>query len=273
MKLNKIAAIAFGCVALMASSCQNNSGKVTVNKQLNSQTDTIAYSLGNSFGNRMLEQMKQFPIGNADSMLSKEAIIKGFVDAINKDTIFNEDTLRKATDRCFKALIEEQSEKLKAEFAKVAAEYEARGFKDLGLPNNPRLSGYKGATVRMLVEEEGKGDSIKESDIIYLDYEGKLADNGKVFDSSFDRGEAAFFSPAQVIPGFSQGLLQLKEGSKAQILIPSDLAYGTRGAGENIPANSTLLFKVDIKKVLHTEAEAKKFFEQVQKEKEKNAKK
>lgn len=79
-------------------------------------------------------------------------------------------------------------------------------------------------------------------------YHGTLT-NGKVFDSSYQRGEPATFGVNQVIAGWTEALQLMPEGSKWRLYIPSNLAYGTRGAGRDIGPNSALIFDVELLKV------------------------
>ena len=96
---------------------------------------------------------------------------------------------------------------------------------------------------------EGTGKSPKATDTVRCHYEGRLLD-GTVFDSSYKRGEPADFGLNQVIPGWTEGVQLMKEGSKFRFHIPYLLAYGERGAGAQIPPYSTLVFDVELIKVL-----------------------
>ena len=96
---------------------------------------------------------------------------------------------------------------------------------------------------------EGTGKSPKASDKVRCHYEGKLLD-GSVFDSSYQRGEPADFGLNQVIAGWTEGVQLMKEGAKFRFFIPYLLAYGERGAGSSIPPYSTLIFDVELIKVL-----------------------
>lgn len=126
------------------------------------------------------------------------------------------------------------------------------------LENNKKLKGVKtlpsGLQYRVLTE--GKGPVASDSTEVEVHYEGSLID-GSVFDSSYKRGQAATFRPNQVIKGWKEALTMMPEGSVWNLYIPAELAYGER-AQQNIPANSTLIFKVEIIKVKTPEAAAEK---------------
>ena len=92
---------------------------------------------------------------------------------------------------------------------------------------------------------EGEGDKPKATDTVTVHYEGKLID-GRVFDSSIQRGQPASFGLNQVISGWTEGLQLMTKGSKYRFFIPSDLAYGSRQAGELIEPDSTLVFDVEL---------------------------
>ena len=96
---------------------------------------------------------------------------------------------------------------------------------------------------------EGTGKSPKATDTVRCHYEGRLLD-GTIFDSSYQRGEPADFGLNQVITGWTEGVQLMKEGAKFRFTIPYLLAYGERGAGASIPPYSTLIFDVELIKVL-----------------------
>jgi FKBP-type peptidyl-prolyl cis-trans isomerase FklB len=96
---------------------------------------------------------------------------------------------------------------------------------------------------------EGNGKLANATDQVKCHYEGTLID-GTLFDSSVKRGEPAVFGVNQVIPGWVEALQLMPEGSIWRLYIPSDLAYGARGAGEMIPPHSTLIFDVELIQVL-----------------------
>ena len=100
-----------------------------------------------------------------------------------------------------------------------------------------------------VMEEEGSGKSPTISDRVKVHYRGTLLD-GKQFDSSYDRGQAAEFPLAGVIEGWQKGIPLFKEGGKGKLIIPSALAYGEKAIGDDIPANSILVFDIELLEVI-----------------------
>ena len=103
--------------------------------------------------------------------------------------------------------------------------------------------------LQYIVEKEGTGARPSATDEVTVHYTGKLLD-GKVFDSSVSRGEPATFPLNRVIPGWTEGVQLMKEGAKYTFFIPSDLAYGAQGVPNAIPPHSTLIFEVELIKVI-----------------------
>ncbi|MHA3773950.1 FKBP-type peptidyl-prolyl cis-trans isomerase [Verrucomicrobiota bacterium sgz303538] len=98
------------------------------------------------------------------------------------------------------------------------------------------------------VLKQGEGKSPKATDTVSVHYKGTLID-GKEFDSSYKRGEPAEFPVNRVIKGWTEALQLMKEGDKWMLYIPSNLAYGSRGAGRDIGPDETLIFEVELLKV------------------------
>ncbi len=103
--------------------------------------------------------------------------------------------------------------------------------------------------LQYVVEKEGEGASPAATDEVTVHYTGRLLD-GTVFDSSVNRGEPATFPLNRVIPGWTEGVQLMKEGAKYTFFIPSDLAYGPQGIPGAIPPHSTLVFEVELIKVI-----------------------
>ena len=94
------------------------------------------------------------------------------------------------------------------------------------------------------VVREGSGPQPTLADRVTVNYEGKLID-GTVFDSSYSRGEPATFPLAGVVPGWREGVRQMKVGSEYNLYLPPDLGYGEQDKGD-IPPNSALIFRVEL---------------------------
>lgn len=118
------------------------------------------------------------------------------------------------------------------------------------LAENAKKAGVKTTTSGLQYEvlNEGTGISPKASDNVTVHYKGTTI-NGEEFDSSYSRGEPATFPLNRVIAGWTEGLQLMKEGAKYRFYIPSDLAYGERGAGRAIGPNAALIFDVELIKV------------------------
>ncbi|MCB9426982.1 MAG: peptidylprolyl isomerase [Flavobacteriales bacterium] len=101
--------------------------------------------------------------------------------------------------------------------------------------------------LRYKLIQEGSGAKAEKGKKVSVHYKGQLAD-GRVFDSSYDRKQPIDFQlgVGQVIPGWDEGISLLKVGDKARLVIPSDLAYGSAGAGGVIPPDATLVFDVEL---------------------------
>lgn len=118
---------------------------------------------------------------------------------------------------------------------------------ELFLKQNAKADGVKtlpsGLQIKMLTE--GQGRQPKPTDTVVVHYRGRLI-SGKEFDSSYKRGQPAQFRLNQVIKGWTEGMQLLKEGGKAELYIPSNLAYGSQGAGADIGPDEALIFEVEL---------------------------
>ena len=92
---------------------------------------------------------------------------------------------------------------------------------------------------------EGKGKKPKLTDTVTVEYTGTLRD-GTIFDSTEKSGQPATFALNQVIPGWTEGLQLMSEGSTWELVVPANLAYGARSVGNVIGPNETLIFKVKL---------------------------
>ena len=118
------------------------------------------------------------------------------------------------------------------------------------LAENKKKDGVKttASGLQYKVMKEGGGAQPKETDTVTVNYRGTLI-NGAEFDSSYKRGQPATFPVNGVIKGWTEALQLMKTGSKYQLFIPADLAYGARAVGPDITPNSALIFEVELLEV------------------------
>ena len=133
------------------------------------------------------------------------------------------------------------------------AQREQEAFKkQLEEANKPDPTAYtvKDKVTELKIEDlkVGEGAEVKAGDTVTAHYKGTIAQTGVKFDSSYDRGEPATFSLDQVIKGWQEGVPGMKVGGKRRLIIPADKAYGSQ-ANEKIPANSDLVFEIELIKI------------------------
>jgi FKBP-type peptidyl-prolyl cis-trans isomerase FklB len=209
-----------------------------------SQKEKVSYSIGYMSGSRM----------KTDSVeLDMDTYMKGFKAgyAGEKGTM-TEQEMREAMQPIQKEIAAKRAEEMKkaAEMKKQAGEknkadgaaFLAENSKKKGVVSLPSGLQYK-------IAKEGAGKSPQKTDKVKVHYRGTLI-NGTEFDSSHKRGEPATFGVDKVIKGWTEALQLMKEGSKWTIYVPSNLAYGERGAPTMIGPNETLIFEVELISVL-----------------------
>ena len=193
--------------------------------------DKVSYALGNGIG-RQLADMGANDIVTEDFAAAMKDVLTGAelkIDEAEAQALVQEYLQKKG---------EEKVKAVKAEGENFLAE----NAKKEGVVTLPSGLQYQ-------VLKEGNGKSPKATDQVKCHYEGTLI-NGKIFDSSYRRNEPATFPLNGVIAGWTEGLQLMKEGAKYRFFIPFNLAYGTRGAGQDIPPYAALIFDVELIEVI-----------------------
>lgn len=200
--------------------------------------DKISYALGLGIGRQLAD------------MGAKELNIDDFAQAI-KDVICGAKPWLSDSEAQIitQGFFQEQEMKQRSEAAVKHKTAKDEGEKYLA--ENAKKEGIVtlASGLQYQILKEGNGKMPKATDQVKCHYEGMLI-NGKLFDSSIQRGEPATFPLNQVIAGWTEGLQLMKEGSKFRFFIPYTLGYGERGAGQDIPPFSTLIFDVELIEVV-----------------------
>lgn len=219
---------AAGCAAEDAKT-EAKTGEVT----LESAKDRISYTIGLNIGR---------DFANQDMDIDPDLVMLGIQDALaGKEPRLSEEEMMAE----IQAFQQEMQAKAQAKFAQMAEENRAEG--EAFLAANAEQEGVivTDSGLQYKVIEEGEGESPDKSDTVTVHYTGTLIDGTK-FDSSVDRGQPATFPVGGVIPGWTEALQLMKPGAKYQLFIPAELAYGERGAGQDIGPNETLIFDVEL---------------------------
>jgi FKBP-type peptidyl-prolyl cis-trans isomerase FklB len=195
---------------------------------LKDQKDKVSYSIGLNIGSNL---------GRQNVEINAEALTAGVKDAIAGKPQLTQDQIKEV----MAAFEKDMQEKQKVAGEKSAAE----GVKFL--EENKKKEGVKttASGLQYKVIKEGTGAQPKATDTVTVNYRGTLI-GGKEFDSSYKRGQPATFPLNGVIKGWTEGLQLMKTGSKYQLFVPPDLAYGDRTVGPDLSPNSTLIFEVEL---------------------------
>lgn len=194
--------------------------------------DKFSYAIGLGIGQNLL------------SMGAKGIAVDDFAQAI-KDVLEGNQTAISHTEArdIVNKYFAELEEKMNAANIEAGKKFLEENKKREGVVTLPSGLQYE------VITEGNVGRYAKATDQVQCHYECTLID-GTLFDSSIKRGQPATFGVNQVIPGWVEALQLMPEGAKWKLYIPSDLAYGAQGAGEMIPPHSTLVFEVELQKIL-----------------------
>lgn len=219
-------------LATLLSACNP---QATANEpvKLDTQTNKASYSIGIQMGSQM---------SRIKDLVNQDAIMMGFKDSISgTEPQLTMEEMQTVMQEFQKSVMEKQQ----AEQTAMAATNGAAGEKFLA--ENKTKEGVKttASGLQYKVITAGTGATPKATDTVVTHYSGTLID-GKVFDSSYKRNAPATFPVNGVIKGWTEALQLMKTGAKWQLFIPANLAYGERGAGENIGPNQVLIFEIEL---------------------------
>jgi len=199
--------------------------------------DKVGYLVGTDVG-RSLVAIKD--------ELELPVLVQAVRTALAKGTPLLAETELNAVRQAFS---QRMQSKLQARAAAAAGVNRAEGTTFLA--GNKAVKGVftTGSGLQYMVLRQGAGARPKATDTVRVNYQGTTLD-GKVFDSSYDRGQPAEFALNQVIAGWTEGVAMMPVGGKFRFWIPSELAYGPKGAGEMIGPNAALIFDVELLDIL-----------------------
>jgi FKBP-type peptidyl-prolyl cis-trans isomerase FkpA len=226
---SRYAGLALAAIALLTVSCKQQAKEAEVPAMTEDQKAIYAY--GAAVGRQIGAQTKQLRLSPEEIDTFKQA----FSDALQDKelAVKVEDYQEK-----FQTLAQGRIEASAKEAQQKGEEFLAAAAAEAGAVKTESGLVYRTITA-------GTGASPTATDTVKVHYHGTLPD-GKVFDSSVDRGEPAEFPLNRVIPCWTEGVQKMKVGEKAKLVCPAAIAYGDRGAGTDIPPGATLVFEVDL---------------------------
>ena len=225
----KYFAVVLVALGLVLTSCS----KKNEAPAMKTLTDSVSYAIGFDFGKNLKAQ---------DVDLNADIVAQAIKDAKDSSIhVMSDEQIKSVMTSFQKQVMAKQEEKMKTLGEKNkndGAKFLAENKTKAGVVALPSGLQYKVITM-------GTGPKPKENQMVVLNYRGTLID-GTVFDDSYKRGEPAMFPVKGIIKGFTEALQLMPIGSKWQLFIPSDLAYGDRAAGPQIAPFATLIFEVEL---------------------------
>lgn len=213
--------LVLGSAMIACTNVQNNDAELTT------RLDSVSYSLGVSVANNLKS--------SGFEEIQSAALSTAFNDVFSENDV-------KISDEDANVIIQQYFAEMSERKSQLAIN-EGQAFLQENGQKEGVVTTNSGLQYQVIVE--GQGASPKPTDKVTVHYHGTLID-GTVFDSSVERGEPATFPVNGVIPGWVEALQLMNVGSKYKLFIPSDLAYGERGAGGAIGPNATLIFEVEL---------------------------
>jgi FKBP-type peptidyl-prolyl cis-trans isomerase FklB len=195
--------------------------------KLKTENDSVSYSIGVSIGNALKGQGME-ELNPEIIAAGMNSMVKGQPGPIDIE----------AAETFLKAYFAKKQEAESAKKIETANKFLSENKKNKGVTELP-------SGLQYIVLTEGTGEKPSDTSFVKVHYVGMFPD-GKIFDNSYDRGEPAEFSVVGVIPGFSEAIRLMNQGSKWKIFIPPHLGYGEQGAGGVIGPNELLIFEIEL---------------------------
>jgi FKBP-type peptidyl-prolyl cis-trans isomerase FklB len=215
------------CTAVQAAS------EIKTQADLKDTKSKLGYIMGHDIGSNL---------SRFEAEINIDALIKGIRDGMAKA----------------EALIPkpEAEALMRQEFGRITQEMQAKNLKEgqAYLEKHKKEKGVQttASGLQYKILQPGTGKKPKATDRVKVHYRGTFID-GTEFDSSYARSQPAVFEVGRLISGWSEGLQLLSEGSKARLVLPPELGYGERGAGDQIGPNTVLIFEMELLEILGPE--------------------
>jgi len=226
MKMKVTTVLAIGIAAVYANA-------EDVSPALKTTKDKVSYSMGVDIGKNWKRQGIE---------IDAELLARGLKDAMSGDKLLMSEDEMRQTAMAFQEEMKQKQTKMAGaktlENKKEGDAFLAKHKTEADVVTLPSGLQYK-------ILKAGEGKKPVATDAVECNYKGTLID-GTEFDSSYRRGQPATFKVSGVIPGWTEALQLMPVGSKWQLVIPSELAYGARGAGGQIGPNAVLIFEIEL---------------------------
>ena len=202
---------------------------------MKTENDTLSYALGTDFGASLMRI-----VGTLEEDMNMDVFFKGVEDALEENVLIEQ----------------QEAYAFLRNYMNVVNPKKALENSNAYLAEIEKMEGVKKTESGLLYQIVREGNEKKatlDSDVVRVMYEGKTRD-GKVFDSSYERGDTAEFALNRVIKGWTEGMKLVGEGGEIKLWIPANLAYGTRGTRDgSIGPNHAITFTVEVVEVIPTE--------------------
>lgn len=235
----KYSLVALAVVGLAACN-QEQKEAPAAKTELKTDVQKQGYGIGASVGRYVAQHVKEQQSLGFD--VDKNAIVAGFKESLDGKSAMTDEEIKSTLEALDKVVGEKRAAKVKEVADKNLAD--GKAYLEKNKAKEGVVTTESGLQYEVL--QAGEGDKPKAEDTVKVKYKGMLID-GTVFDSTEKNGgEPIEFPLNRVIAGWTEGLQLMSKGAKYRFVIPSALAYGDRDMGDVIPANSTLVFEVEL---------------------------